>query len=96
MTHIPTGVRVRIENERSQHQNRDLAYRIIRARIHEMQVSKKAQERAAQRRQQVGSGMRGDKVRTIRQQDGVVTDHRFERKIRYKDYIRGNWEGLLS
>jgi len=95
MTHIPTGVRVRVENERSQHQNRDLAYRLLRARIHEMQVAKKAQERGAKRREQIGSGMRGDKIRTIRQQDGQVTDHRTDRKIRYKDYIRGNWDGLL-
>lgn len=95
MTHIPTGIRVRVENERSQHQNRDLALRLLRARVHEARSAKKAQERDAQRRQQVGSGMRGDKIRTIRAQDGIVTDHRKETKIRYKDYIRGNWEGLI-
>jgi peptide chain release factor 1 len=96
MTHVPTGIRVRVENERSQHQNRDLAYRLLRARVHEAKVTKNAQVRDEQRRQQVGSGMRGDKIRTIRTQDDVVTDHRKETKIRYKDYVRGNWDGLFA
>lgn len=95
MTHIPTGIRVRVENERSQHANRDLAYSVLRSRVYEARAAQDAQLREAQRRQQVGSGMRGDKIRTIRAQDGIVTDHKSDRKIRYKDYIRGNWEGLF-
>lgn len=95
MTHLPTGIRVRVENERSQHQNRDLAHRLLRARVYELRQAQTATVREEQRRSQVGSGMRGDKIRTIRVQDGIVTDHRKENKIRYKDYIRGNWDGLL-
>lgn len=95
MTHIPTGIRVRVENERSQHQNKELAFRILSARIKEAARQKASSDRDQHRKSQVGSGMRGDKVRTIRQQDGVVTDHASGNKIRYKDYVRGLWEGLF-
>jgi len=96
MTHKPTGVRVRVENERSQHQNYALALRVLRAKIHEAQLTARVAARDDDRRRQIGSGMRGDKVRTIRQQDGQVSDHRTGRQIRFKDYVRGNWEGLLD
>lgn len=59
-------------------------------------MAEKIQNLDEKRRSQVGSGMRGDKIRTIRVQDGIVTDHRKENKIRYKDYVRGNWEGLIQ
>jgi peptide chain release factor 1 len=95
MTHVPTGIRVRVENERSQSMNRETALRVLRARIFEARQKAVTQERADTRRQLVGSGMRGDKIRTIRQQDGQVTDHRSNQQIRYKDYVRGNWDGLL-
>lgn len=95
MTHLPTGIRVRVENERSQHQNRETALRVLRARIFEAREAATTREREDSRRQQVGSGMRGDKIRTIRQQDGQVTDHRSGHQIRYKDYVRGIWNGLF-
>lgn len=93
MVHLPTGIRVRVETERSQHQNRELALSILRARVYEAQHGAKLRAREEERRRQVGSGMRGDKVRTIRSQDDV-TDHQTGRRIRYKDYIKGNWDGL--
>lgn len=96
MTHLPTGIRVRVENERSQSQNRETALRVLRARVWEQQRAAAVAARDADRRAQVGSGMRGDKVRTIRAQDGQVTDHRSGQQIRYKDYVRGNWQGLFG
>jgi peptide chain release factor 1 len=95
MVHLPTGLRVRVENERSQHANREIALRILRARIHEQRETASTAARSDSRRQQVGSGERADKVRTIRAQDGQVTDHRSGQQIRYKDYVRGNWDGLF-
>jgi peptide chain release factor 1 len=95
MTHIPTGIRVRVENERSQLQNRETAMRILRSRVLEAREGIISVARADSRRTQVGSGQRADKIRTIRAQDGQVTDHRSGCQIRYKDYIRGDWKGLL-
>ena len=96
MTHLPTGIRVRCENERSQHQNRTTALRVIKARVFESRKNTNDSSRASNRKEQVGSGMRGDKIRTIREQDGQVTDHQTNKQIRYKDYARGLWDGLLD
>lgn len=95
MTHKPSGLRVRIENERSQAQNRELALRVLSARLAALQQQEAATSRDASRKAQVGSGMRGDKIRTIRQQDGIVTDHQSGNKISYKNYSRGEWDGLF-
>lgn len=82
---------VRCESERSQHQNKATALATLRARIWEKQQGALNSAREAARRGQVGSGMRGDKRRTIRTQDGVVTDHITGKMWQYKDYARGNW-----
>lgn len=95
MTHIPTGIRVRVETERSQHMNRETAMRLIRSRVFEARQKSDTAARAADRKQQVGGGARGDKIRTIRAQDGQVTDHQTNNQIKYKDYIKGKWDGLL-
>ena len=91
MLHVPTGIRVRCQSERSQHANRVIALQILRARILEKRDSEAGAARAQMRRQQIGSGMRGDKRRTIRVQDDSVQDHETGRTWRYKDYVRGNW-----
>lgn len=89
--HKPSGLMVRCETERSQMQNRVTALALLRARLAERADAERTAKTADSRRQQVGSGMRGDKVRTIRQQDGQVNDHRTGRHWRYDDYIKGNW-----
>ena len=93
LKHKPSGLMVRCETERSQHQNRETAMALLRARLWELEQGRLTGARAENRKQQVGSGMRGDKRRTIRAQDGQVTDHMTGRTWRYKDYVRGNWEG---
>lgn len=91
LTHIPTGTSVRIEGQRSQHQNRALALQTLQARLAKQATDQAAAARAAQRRAQVGSGMRADKRRTVREQDDAVVDHETGRTWRYREYRRGNW-----
>ena len=91
LVHKPTGITVRCEDGRSQKRNRDLALAILTARLSAKQKEERLRAEAADRKQQVGCGQRGDKRRTIRERDGVVTDHILNRKWRYADYVRGIW-----
>lgn len=89
-----SGLTVRCESDRSQHVNRDNAYRLLRARLHAQAQEFVSGSRAKKRREQVGTGMRGDKIRTIALQRGQVTDHRTGKQISAKAYLRGNLDGL--
>jgi peptide chain release factor 1 len=91
VTHLPTGIVVRCESERSQSLNKETALAVLRARIAEAARSGAAGERAEDRRRQIGTGMRGDKRRSIRTQDDHVTDHVDGRTWRFKAYARGDW-----
>lgn len=87
--HVPSGLTVRCEAERSQHSNRAEALAVLRARLFAEQRTRRDSDTAERRKKQVGSGMRGDKRRTIRS-DGV-TDHLSGRTWTLRDYQRGNW-----
>lgn len=93
VTHVPTGVSA-ISYEKSQHANRRQVLTVLRSRLLGQQREREARSRNRTRSQQVGSGMRGDKVRTIRYQDGRVTDHRTGRKMSLKDWTAGKLEML--
>lgn len=89
-THRPTGMSVRIDM-RSQHQSRAMALKVLAARLYEQEKEKVSSSRANERKVQVGSGQRGDKVRTYRTQDDQVTDHRTGKKWRLAAWQRGEW-----
>lgn len=89
--HLPSGLTVRCESERSQHQNRATAMALLRARLWAAAEARRVGSVAAARKGQVGSGMRGDKRRTIREQDGVVHDHVTDRRWQLRAYKRGEW-----
>ena len=79
ITHLPTGIVVSCQQERSQHKNRDKAMRLLKAKILEVEEQKKAREMAQERSSQVGSGDRSERIRTYNFSQNRVTDHRINK-----------------
>jgi peptide chain release factor 1 len=96
MKHVPTGVQVRVESERSQAQNREAALRLLSARLLAAETEKRDAAEASSRRTQIGTGQRGDKIRTIRTQDDSVVDHRTGKRTTVARYEKGFIEDLVD
>lgn len=94
LTHRESGVSVKIDG-RNQHQNRRVAFEVLGERLQQESERTQRQARNDLRAQQVGSGERGDKIRTYREQDDRVTDHRSGKSARLGDLMKGRLE-LLS
>jgi peptide chain release factor 1 len=91
VVHRPSGLSAECQSERSQHANRAAALAVLRARVYERALRMEEEGRNGSRRAQVGSGMRGDKRRTVRMQDGQVVDHLTGRRWPAERYLRGEW-----
>lgn len=94
LKHIPSGLKVFVDDGRSQKAAREAARDLLKFRLQQRQDHERSQKRHDLRKNQVGSGMRGDKIRTVQVQNGQVTDHRTGKRVSYKDYSRGKLKGL--
>jgi peptide chain release factor 1 len=90
LTHIPTGIVVAIQDEKSQHKNRDKAMKILKARVYEAELQKQLDETSSQRKLQVGSGDRSEKIRTYNYPQNRITDHRIGLTLYALDDVMNN------
>ena len=93
ITHMPTGVVVSMQDEKSQIKNREKAMRVLRARLQELEEQKQHEAQASERRSQVGSGDRSEKIRTYNFKENRVSDHRIGLTIHQLDLVM---EGALD
>jgi peptide chain release factor 1 len=97
LTHIPTGVVVSQQDEKSQIKNRAKAMKVLRARLFEMELQKQQDAIAKDRRSQVGTGERSEKIRTYHYKENRVTDHRINFTIyRLDDVLNGDLDEVLD
>ena len=90
ITHIPTGISVSQQDEKSQHKNKAKALKILRSRVYEAEKRKKDQERSNNRRSQIGSGDRSERIRTYNFPQGRVTDHRINLTLhKLEEFLSG-------
>jgi len=93
--HIPTGLTAKSEDTKSQFQNKELALSRLELLMMSSRDEKKKRARNNKRRKQVGSGMRGDKIRTVQVRRNIVTDHRTGMKMNLRKYLSGEIEDIL-
>ncbi len=97
ITHLPTGIVVAMQEERSQHKNRAKAMKILRARLYEQQRHAADSSRAADRRSQVGTGDRSERIRTYNFPQGRVTDHRINLTLHKIDRVMlGEFDEIID
>ncbi len=91
ITHIPSGIVVSQQDEKSQHKNKAKALKILRSKLYELERSKIEQERASARKSQIGSGDRSERIRTYNFPQGRVTDHRINLTLhKLTDFLSGD------
>lgn len=97
LIHEPTGIVVECQNERSQLQNREYAMKMLRSKLYEQEKAKQDKELASERRSQVGSGDRSEKIRTYNYPQGRITDHRIGFSIyQMEDFLNGNLDEMID
>ena len=93
LTHIPTGIVISCQDEKSQLKNKDKALRVLRSRLYEMELAKQHDAEAEARRSQIGTGDRSEKIRTYNFPQGRVTDHRIHR---LENILNGDLDEIID
>jgi len=97
LIHEPTGIVAECQTERSQVQNREYAMRLLRSRIYQIEKEKQEKELASERRSQVGSGDRSEKIRTYNYPQGRITDHRIGLSIfQFENFLNGDLDEMID
>jgi peptide chain release factor 1 len=96
MRHVPTGIEVRMQDSKSQHQNRARAWQVLRARVYEHHQHQQDADRAATRSRMIGSGERGERIRTYRYKENLAVDHRINQSFNLQDVLAGNLQPLID
>lgn len=97
MTHVPTGIVVTCQDEKSQLKNKDKALKILKARIYEIETQKQHAEIAENRKSQVGTGDRSERIRTYNFPQGRITDHRIGMTVyKLEQYLDGDLEDMIE
>jgi peptide chain release factor 1 len=96
MRHKPTGIEVRMQEEKSQHRNRDKAWQLLRARVFEHHQRQADAERAATRSKMIGRAERGERIRTYRYKDSIAVDHRINQSFALQPILNGQLDNLVT
>lgn len=97
ITHVPTGIVVECQDERSQHKNKDKAMKIIRSKIYEIKLKEQNDQIAQDRKTQVGTGDRSERIRTYNYPQGRITDHRIGLTLyKLEDFLNGNIDEVIE
>ena len=97
LTHMPTGIVIYSQTEKSQLQNKDKAFRLLRSKLYGMELQRRQAEEAAERRSQIGTGDRSEKIRTYNFPQGRVTEHRIKLTLYKIDQVmNGDIEEIID
>jgi peptide chain release factor 1 len=96
LIHRPTGIEVRMQETKSQQQNRERAWRLLRARLYERELEADRARQAAARNQQIGGAGRAERIRTYRYKDNIAVDHRVNQSVPLQAMLDGAFDDLLA
>lgn len=97
LIHKPTGIVIECQDERSQFKNRDRAFKLLRAKLYDMKLAEQNEKIASERRSQVGTGDRSERIRTYNYQQGRVTDHRIGLTLHsLENFLNGNIDEMVD
>jgi peptide chain release factor 1 len=97
LTHIPTGIVISCQDEKSQLKNKDKAFKILKARLYDKYQQEQDDEQAAQRKSQIGSGDRSQRIRTYNYPQGRVSDHRINLTLyKLEAFLNGDLDEMIE